>query len=77
MSKSKEQDIDEIKEDARYYGRVMIEYAKSQAIAFAEWMAEEEFEMLYAARAWSSPQFSKQFTTEQLYDLFIQSQLNK
>lgn len=74
MSKSKEQGIDEIQEDARYYGRVMIVYAQSQAITFAEWMDNKAVRNGFHEWTVGVGNATKRYTSEELYDLFLQSQ---
>jgi hypothetical protein len=51
--------------------------AKQQAIGFAEWITQENYQMLYGCTAWEKfPQTStgRQYTTEELYSLYLTQQ---
>lgn len=54
---------------------ILDEYAKQQAISFAKWTEENSYAMLLGGEYWEVPYegpYGKQYTTDQLYNLFIE-----
>jgi len=52
--------------------KMMDEYAKQQAIAFAKWVLEQGYDRIINTDIWERGG-GFQVTTEQLYNLFLQS----
>lgn len=50
--------------------KAMDDFARQSGVAFANWIAENEWQMLYGTQVWESVKYKDQYPTQALFELF-------
>lgn len=70
---------DFIPDNTGMYNKIdMVEFAEQEAVGFAQWTAQEGYEMLIGCFAWEQRYddvTKKTYSTRQLYEIYVQSKV--